>query len=163
MRMFRTSLSLLVLVLGFSNLALALDADGCFQTYQTSSLYPVICVSGSNEEGIGGRGARVVLIGPNSTEIAWCGVTTSLSTVGSFAIDKNNFEFHFSPESGMLTIAFSGTASEDGRESGTVQFNEVNSNVTLQYIRLSPELVKRVNPEKAFASQKCKDAQELIF
>src|SRR5687767_1200373 len=77
--------------------------DGCFQMYLPGAAFPVICVSGSIEEGIGGSNAIVGLIHAGS--VVWCGKTLGTQDHGSD--DKTNKRtYTFNKKTGMLSIEF---------------------------------------------------------
>ena len=56
----------------------AFDFDGCFQLYRPNVMYPAFCLDGTNEEGINGAGARLVVFGTNTDRIIACGKSSEL-------------------------------------------------------------------------------------
>ncbi len=66
----------------------ALSFDGCYQMYLPSTMYPAFCLDGTAEEGINGSGARLVIFGTNSSNVAHCSVSTSsVLWVNSYAFE----------------------------------------------------------------------------
>jgi len=66
--------------------------DGCYLLYATGSMYPVICLDGTEEEGIGGAGVRLVAFRTNTDRVADNGCmksTASAMTLTSFTFSKN--------------------------------------------------------------------------
>lgn len=142
------------------------NSDGCFHMYTVEQNggdggdNGVICVSGSNEEGIDGAGARVVLV-DTVGEVYWCAKTTK-SSVDELVPHTNKITFHFDKKTGMRWIRFNGVMDGDGKQSGTVTFSEFDKGSTFirfysfGYLDVTKTLKDRVS--EFFASQKCKDA-----
>lgn len=117
------------LLASIPSLSYALNADGCFQLYRPSVMYPIICVDGSNEEGIGGRGARVALVGPNSLVVRKCLLTKSIRFEGTPETNKTTFFFENSE-----TVRFNGAINpQSNNEEGTVTIGST----ALNYVRLA--------------------------
>lgn len=127
-----------------------LDTDGCFQMYLPSVMYPVICVDGSNEEGIGGAQARVSLVGPNSLKVNYCDHTSSIRYTGDR--DTKKVTFNFAEPHDRTAIYMEGVVDpKSGREEGTIRIGKT----TLNYLRLLPADTKRVL-DAVYQSGKCK-------
>jgi hypothetical protein len=121
--------AILVSLTSFSSMGLSLNLDGCFQLYRPGSLFPVVCVDGAHEEGIGGSGARVSIIGPNSLEVHSCSITASIRINEDITKNKTVYVF----EDGE-TIKFNGTVnSSTNSEEGTIKIG----NSEFNYTRLS--------------------------
>lgn len=135
-----------LILLAVPSFSFAINADGCFQMYLPSVMYPVICVSGSNEEGIGGRGARVALVGPNSLLVRSCSLTSSIRFEGD--VTKNKVTYFF--DNGE-SIRFDGAINPTtNREEGKVTIGRT----TLNYMRLLPSDTQRVL-DAVYKSGKC--------
>ena len=106
--------------------------DGC---YAVGAGGGVLCLSGMNEEGIGGSGAMAAF-GQLTTATAWCGVATSISNNGKQLV------MSFDPKLGMKSIIFSGGKVTLALSSGT--------NKTDQYY-----FSKNTDSKPMFSSQKC--------
>ena len=72
--------------------------DGCYQTFRPGSMNVVICVSGSAEEGLGGSGAQIAIVGPNGGDVLFCQKTSKIS------VDRNSTSFQFQKEFKRLEI-----------------------------------------------------------
>lgn len=131
-------------------MGLAINPDGCFQMVKPSVMYPVICVDGSGEEGIGGAGARVALVGPNSLIVRWCGLTSRLQMSGD--VTKNQTTYFF--EAASDSIRFDGSVNENGTEVGTVTIGSS----TFNYVRLTEEQTLEVL-RAVYDSGKCDEAR----
>jgi hypothetical protein len=127
--------------------------DGCYQLYLSSSLYPVICISGSAEEGISGAEVRVVSVGPNSDRVGFCRKTTSSGPAES-AQGRNRSVYEFEESSPIRTIAFDGALNAEGREEGSVTITERGKPSKLSYLKLLPEDTRTAM--KAFRSERCR-------
>ena len=154
MKLTKNFLTLAGVILAFGRAAFGANGDGCFQMYATGSLFPVICVAGSMEEGIGGRGVRVALIGPNSTRVNWCAKSTSMS-IGTGELSLNQNTYFFSQSTGMLSVHFDGEISAD-KEEGSITLEEVKETTTLKYVKLRNSDAKKLG--NVFGSQKCQEA-----
>lgn len=121
--------SLLLALAILSKSGFAVNPDGCFQLYVPGSLAPVLCVSGASEEGIGGMGIRVALVGPNSLQVHTCEHTTGVQL--DFLSPFNRTELYFD---GNSTIVFDGAVDPSSNlEEGTVKIGAAKRN----YLRLS--------------------------
>jgi hypothetical protein len=135
-------LVLALLFLGASASAYSIvDADGCYQTFVPGSMYPAVCVSGSNEEGRIPT-ANIAIFGTNTDSVVWCGRATSIVR-HSFAKNSNSVEFGFHRSTGMNSIKINGVKSRTSEE-GKFVFNEVAESVDLQYFRLDDKTAKRL-------------------
>lgn len=65
----------------------AVNYDGCYQLFMPSATAPSFCLDGTNEEGIGGAGARLVIFRTNTDLITACAVSSALG------VSENSFEF----------------------------------------------------------------------
>lgn len=63
----------------FSKLAFAIGDDGCYLMYKPGVMYPVFCIMGSAEEGIGGSNATLVMFHVNSGQPEHCFKTSAIS------------------------------------------------------------------------------------
>jgi hypothetical protein len=122
----------------FSSFSHAINPDGCFQMYMPSVMYPIVCVDGANEEGIGGARARVALVGPNSSQVKWCGLTTRIR-LGNDPVNRNQTTYYFDDSTGKSEIRFDGAIEPSSNlETGTVTIGST----TLKYMRLSEKHTK---------------------
>lgn len=55
-----------------AQLSQAMYSDGCFHLFSNSTSYPVICLTGTMEEGIGGMGAKLTVFHTNTDKILTC-------------------------------------------------------------------------------------------
>lgn len=117
-----------------SSLGFAWTGDGCFLMYKNASIYPVFCLVGTEEEGIGGSNAKLVLFETNSDAPTNCSKTSSLSvdsTKKSLAIEVDDklemTLFYKSPKSqkprrGIVVVGHSEFNFEELSESRTEKF-----------------------------------------
>lgn len=68
----------IILVLS-AQLSQAMYSDGCFHLYANSASYPVICLTGTTEEGIGGMGAKLTVFQTNTDSILTCKKASQLA------------------------------------------------------------------------------------
>jgi len=129
-----------------------IDADGCYVTYLPGSMYPAVCITGSNEEGAIPT-AKVAIFGTNTDTVVWCGRAISIAR-HSFEANSNHIEFGFDQTTGMNSILINGTKSSDENEQGELTFYEVPMSVELQYLRLDQETTARLLIEM-IDSDKC--------
>ncbi len=62
--------------------------DGCHALANPGIIYGVMCLSGLNEEGIGGSGAKAAFVSQAGQEIKWCGISTKIENAeGTLVID----------------------------------------------------------------------------
>lgn len=129
-------LSIVLCSIFFSSLSFAVGSDGCFQMYTVGAMYPVFCLDGSNEEGIGGAGARLSFFKTNLDVPSDCFITSRLTTdLSGKNIDidvngKREMEIHFNGKN------------EHNLRQGTVQlgktelkFVEINSTHTSRFLK----------------------------
>ena len=102
--------------------------DGCYQLYMPSTMYPVVCVQGTTEEGINGSEARVTLFHVNSSEVETCFKTTASGVNGT----ANSYFFEVK---GVKEMIFSKVEIKDGRKIGDVTFGKT----TLKFMERLPE------------------------
>lgn len=133
-----------------------IGADGCYQMYKPGSFYPVTCISGSAEEGINGARIRVALVGPNTTIVRWCALT-STSKISNPNPGQNTLKLLFARETGMRSIELDGKIQSNTDEEGTISLTQVGNKITLKYFKLKSNESERLSQE-AFSSEKCKAA-----
>ncbi len=152
--MIKLFFGLLTMLVGSQAFAVPTFADGCYQMYKPSTVYPVLCVSGSAEEGIGGSNARVGLIGPNSTEVAWCGSTESIKN----SSDKLSVTYSFDAGTGIRKIILDGRYNDEWKSVivGNVTIDEVaeSEQIELEFFQIVGENLKRL--DGWLNSEKCK-------
>ncbi len=129
----------------------SLAGDGCYQMYRPNTAYPVVCISGSKEEGIGGSSATMVFVGPNSTNVSWCGKTTSIRISAS----GNGAKVIYSFPGNAVTFT-AGFNRSSNREEGRIVITPSTSGQGFSYMKLLPRdenhYIKQV---KVFSSRKC--------
>lgn len=78
----------LLLFCFFSTKSLAaVNYDGCYLLFMPSATAPSFCLDGTNEEGISGAGARLVIFRTNTDLITACAVSSALGA------SEDSFEF----------------------------------------------------------------------
>ncbi len=90
-----------------------LGFDGCFQLYQTSAMFPIFCLEGTAEEGIGGSGVRLVIFETNSDQVSHC------SRSSGSAMTSSHFEFELNA---MKEFSLDVLKTQNGRKSGSAVF-----------------------------------------
>lgn len=139
------------LLSGFSGLALsttslAMTGDGCYQSFtredtqKSLTISASVCIRGSLEEGIGGSGAHVVLVQPNSNVVFWCGKTTSISLLDGSTL----YSFDEKNNRGLSAVELTPSSQEGKKDTGKVSFSQLITVGTLDYFA-----VKNID-EKAF-------------
>jgi len=128
-----------------------INADGCYQTYLPGSMYPAVCVTGSNEEAAIPT-AIVAIFGTNTDNVIWCARVNSIKVHG-FEEDTNHIEFGFDESTGMKSIEINGSM-VDGREEGKFLFSEIDSSSDLKYLRIDSATTRRLLREMS-ASELC--------
>lgn len=123
----------------------AIHFDGCYQLYLPSVMYPVFCLDGTNEEGIGGSGARLVIFHPNSSRVSACGLSTAVRSM------TNSFEFYLQDKK---EIILSDIASWDNGIEGNATFGSS----TLKFIQLSQTTTKHLL-SKFYSEGRCEKVQ----
>lgn len=54
------------------------NLDGCYELYNRNSDYAIACLSGTNEEGIGGSGARLAVLDFDTFDVLSCASSQSI-------------------------------------------------------------------------------------
>lgn len=120
----------------------AVNYDGCYQLYMPGSMYPSFCLDGTQEEGIGGAGARLVIFDTNSDSISACAVSSSLGG------PVNTLEFILGDRK---ELTMSDVKLVQSRLEGTATFGKTS----LRFIQINTALSIRLL-SKLFAEPKCK-------
>lgn len=89
------------LCLTLSSMAYSRNYDGCYQLATKGVMYPVLCLSGTAEEGIGGGNARLALFGTNTHILKECLKSSSIS------ITQSTFEFIVNGKKELVLSNFS--------------------------------------------------------
>jgi hypothetical protein len=130
------------------------DADGCYQSYLPNSMFPAVCISGSNEEAAIPT-ARIAIFHTNTDNVIWCERATTIEIL-NFDAQVNHIKFGFNPESGMQAIELNGLVDQEGKESGDINFFEVSETVELKYLRLGSDHTSHLLEEMVL-SEKCQN------
>lgn len=72
-----TNFALILFLMPLSALGFS-DYDSCYQLYAERAVYPVICLNGSFEEGVGGARVRLTVFGVSSDRVKHCMTSTSV-------------------------------------------------------------------------------------
>lgn len=104
--------------------------DGCYQLLDTGVMYPAICLSGTNEEGIGGSGARMAIFHTNTDELSACLHSTGLQ------ISDEEFVFEIDGRRELVLNNFTRTQKtlSGGAKVGSTQMQFVKLNDATQLI-----------------------------
>lgn len=122
----------------------ALDFDGCFQLYQPNVMYPVFCLEGTTEEGVGGSGTRLVIFGTNTDRVVHCSKSSGTT------MTAQTFEYLLN---GQKELSLVGVSQNEGRLSGEAIFGRT----VLKFIELDAETSQSLLV-KASASTACLSA-----
>lgn len=129
-----------------SSLSFATGFDGCFQMYQVGAAFPVVCIDGSAEEGIGGASARLFFFETNTDVPFHCAITSrlTLNSLGNaIALDVDGKR--------EMTMAVTGKNSQKLRQ-GDVKVGKTS----LKFTELNPTHTQRFL-KNGYASKLCKD------
>lgn len=122
------------------------DWDGCYQLYMPSTtMYPVVCLDGTNEESINGAGVRMVIFHTNTNMISACAVSSALR--GS----NNSLEFILGSNKEMI---LSNVQNHNGRFEGKALFGKSQ----LNFIQVDQANTKRLL-QKFYSEPKCKNVR----
>jgi len=127
--------------------------DGCFAMFQGSSTNGALCISGTNEEGIGGRGIRFMFFA--SGQAKWCGTNTKLQM--RYSQDGSSVaKFSFPPAAGIkyFLVTFP-SYKERGTAKGKIRMGG-SQKTDFDYIQLSRDTIKNAGVAKAWTSPKCR-------
>jgi hypothetical protein len=92
-----------------------LGFDGCYQLYKSQSMYPVICLQGTAEEGIAGAGVRLAIFGTNTNKVIKC------ATSSGSAMDFTSFTFMMN---GKEELHMTVRQEQEGRKQGEVKLGK---------------------------------------
>ncbi len=121
----------------------AINYDGCYQLYMPSTMYPVFCLDGTNEEGINGAGVRLVIFHTNTNMISACAISSSLG--GS----ANSLEFMLGSRKEMI---LSEVKLVNSRVEGFATFGKTK----LNFMKLDQSTSQRLL-SNFYAEPKCKN------
>lgn len=120
------------------------DFDGCYQMYLPSVMYPAFCLDGTNEEGINGAGARLVVFGTNTDTVIACAKSSALGG------DAGTFEFQLNGKAELILTGLKLT--ESGRPEGDVTLGKTK----LKFLKvLAPESDRLL--KKFYADKRCEN------
>lgn len=103
------------------------DLDGCYQLYLPDTLFPVFCLQGTIEEGIGGAGVRLGVFKTNTSMLAGCSRSTK------FGVEESGSYFYEVNDKKEMIL--SNVVEERGRLEGEATFGKT----TLKFIQIKDE------------------------
>ncbi|PIT98794.1 MAG: hypothetical protein COT74_13965 [Bdellovibrionales bacterium CG10_big_fil_rev_8_21_14_0_10_45_34] len=105
--------------------------DGCYQLLDTGVMYPAVCISGTEEEGISGAGARLAVFNTNTTELAACLISTALK------ISDKEFIFEIDGQKELVLNNFN-------TDYGVLKGDATVGRTKIKFVKLSTESTQRL-------------------
>ncbi len=111
----------------------SLAFDGCYQLYQTGSLYPAFCLQGTMEEGINGSGVRLAII--DADKVIKC----SKSSASGMTRDSFTYKIDGRVELELKNVKIESNKKVGDAIIGSTQlkFMEINANDTQRLIGIA--------------------------